>query len=57
MSNVIEGRFQQKRPTEVWTCNNCDGQHFYLNADGTVQCRGCQRIMERIEWIYREKTE
>jgi hypothetical protein len=44
--------FRVKKPELVWECN-CGGQHFYLNLDGTIQCRSCKLIRETIEWGYR----
>ena len=52
--NVIElAGFKAKRPEYVFECI-CGGQHFYLHADGTIECRSCKMICERIEWTYRE---
>jgi hypothetical protein len=44
--------FKAKKPELVWECQ-CGGQHFYLNLDGTVECRSCKLIRESIEWNYR----
>ena len=51
--NVIEADFCQKKPELVFECK-CGSQHFYLHADGTIECRSCKLIDERIEWMYRE---
>lgn len=54
MNNVTEiNRFRPKRMEEVFECS-CESQHFYLNADGTIECRSCKQIQERIEWIHRD---
>jgi hypothetical protein len=45
--------FKVKRPEYVFECV-CGSQHFYLNVDGSVECRSCKMICERIEWIYRD---
>jgi len=45
--------FRLKKPEYVWECS-CGGQHFYLNLDGSIQCRSCKLIRETIEWCYRE---
>lgn len=53
MSDVVSLEdFREKKPEMVFECK-CGGQHFYLHGDGTIQCRSCQHIMERIEWVYR----
>lgn len=44
--------FKPKKIEEVWECS-CGGQHFYLNKDGTIECRSCRLIRETIEWTYR----
>ena len=44
--------FRLKRPEMVWECT-CGGQHFYLNLDGSIECRSCKLIRETIEWCYR----
>jgi len=52
--NVIElHAFKPKQPEWVWECE-CTGQLFYLNRDGTIQCRSCTRVRETIRWGYRE---
>lgn len=45
-------QFRSKKPEMIWECQ-CGGQHFYLNNDGTIECRSCKRINETIEWIFR----
>lgn len=45
--------FREKKPEYVFECE-CGSQHFYMHCDGTVECRSCKRINERIEWMYRE---
>lgn len=53
--NVVElSDFREKRPEYVFECKACTGQHFYLHVDGTIECRSCKHISERIEWMYRE---
>jgi hypothetical protein len=45
--------FRQKKPEMVFECR-CGGQHFYLNNDGTIECRSCKLINETIEWVFRD---
>ena len=49
--------FRKKREELVFECSDCTSQLFYLNHDGTIECRGCKRIMESIEWRYRPGQE
>lgn len=52
--NVVElSEFRQKKPEYVFECK-CGSQHFFLNHDGTIECRSCKMISERIEWMYRQ---
>jgi hypothetical protein len=44
--------FRERKPELVFECS-CGSQHFYLNNDGTIECRSCKHICERIEWVYR----
>jgi hypothetical protein len=45
--------FRQKRPEWVFECT-CGSQLFFLHKDGTIECRSCKLIRERIEWVYRK---
>ncbi len=57
MSEIIELKnFRLKKPEFVWECN-CGGQMFYLNIDGTIECRSCKLVRETIEWCYRPGCE
>ncbi len=47
--------FHKKREEYVFECA-CGGQHFYLNVDGSVECRSCDRIIQKIEWNYRKES-
>lgn len=49
MGDVVEMQFKPRRPEFIWECR-CGGQHFYLNHDGTIECRSCKLINENIEW-------
>jgi hypothetical protein len=54
MENVTEiEKFRKKKAEMVWECD-CGGQHFYLNRDGTIECRSCKQIRESIEWVFRK---
>ncbi len=46
-------RFRKKQPECVWECP-CGSQLFYLQGDGAIQCRGCEHIMEALQWTYRD---
>ena len=46
--------FRQKKPEMVRECT-CGSQHFYLNSDGSIECRSCKLINESIEWVYRDE--
>ena len=48
--------FQVKRPEWVFECP-CSSQLFFLLHDGTIECRSCKHICERIEWVYRKGQE
>lgn len=53
MNDVVDlEQFRPKKPEMIWECR-CGGQHFYLNKDGTVECRSCKLINETIEWMFR----
>ena len=54
MSDVIE--FKPKRPEWVFECP-CGSQLFFLQHDGTIECRSCKTIKESIEWRYRPGQE
>jgi len=57
MSEIVDiADFRQKRPEYVFECK-CGSQHFYLQVDGVIECRSCKLIIERIEWMYREKPQ
>lgn len=45
-------QFRKKRAEYVFQCP-CGGQHFYLLVDGSIECRSCDRIIQKIEWNYR----
>ena len=45
--------FAIKRPEWVFECE-CSSQLFFLLHDGTIECRSCKQIRERIEWVYRK---
>lgn len=50
---VVEiAEFQVKRPEWVFECR-CGGQLFFLLHDGTIECRSCKLVSQRIEWTYR----
>lgn len=49
---IVMADFKAKKPELVWECS-CGGQMFYLNVDGTIQCRSCRLVRESIEWVYR----
>lgn len=53
MEVLVLDDFRPKKLEEVFECG-CGGQHFYINRDGTIQCRSCRLIKETIEWRYRE---
>lgn len=54
MAEVTDiSQFRQKKPEQVWACR-CGGQHFYLNDDGTIECRSCKLINETMEWRFRD---
>lgn len=44
--------FREKRPEYLFECK-CGSQLFFLHSDGTIECRSCKIICERIEWMYR----
>lgn len=46
-------RFKKRTPDFVFECP-CGSQHFYLHKGGEIECRGCNQIIQKIEWIYRE---
>jgi len=48
--------FKVKQPEWVFQCS-CSGQLFYLNHDGTIECRSCKMIRQSIEWTYRQGME
>lgn len=48
--------FRQRKPEFVFECP-CGSQHFYLVHDGCIECRSCKRIVEKIEWVYRNTKE
>ncbi len=53
MTEVIDlDDFRPKKVEMVWECR-CGSQLFFLQFDGSIQCRSCQQVMERIEWMYR----
>ena len=51
--NIIRPDFNAKRTAMVFECR-CDGQLYFLNHDGTIECRSCGLISQRIEWMYRK---
>lgn len=53
---VVRVDFSLKRPEWVFECQ-CGGQLFFLHHDGTIECRSCKLICERIEWTYRKGCE
>jgi hypothetical protein len=56
MSEVTDIKeFKRKKAEFVYECA-CGGQHFYLNKDGTVECRSCKQIVETLCWAYRQKN-
>jgi hypothetical protein len=53
MSEPIDiNDFKRKRPEWVFECT-CGSQLFFLNHDGTIECRSCKNIRESIECLYR----
>lgn len=48
--------FRKKQVEYVYQCP-CGSQHFYLNRDGTIACRSCELILEKVKWIYRSMKE
>lgn len=55
--NVVDLKdFREKKAELVFECV-CGGQHFYLHADGTIECRSCKLIRESIEWMYRAEQK
>lgn len=44
--------FKKKKTEWVFECT-CGSQLFFLQHDGTIECRSCKLIRESIEWIYR----
>lgn len=53
MGEIVDIEFRPKKAQYVFECL-CGGQHFYLHDDDTIECRSCNLISERIEWLYRE---
>jgi hypothetical protein len=45
--------FRVKKPEWVFECA-CGSQLFFLNHDGTIECRSCKHVCETIEWTYRK---
>jgi hypothetical protein len=54
MGEVHELPLRPKKPERVWECR-CGSQHFYLNHDGTIECRSCKLICEDLQWILRKQ--
>lgn len=55
MADIVDiDRFRPKKPDLVFECP-CDGQLFYLNIDGSIECRNCKMIIEKLEWFNREE--
>lgn len=53
-TKVVEiGEFHAKRPEWVFECK-CESQLFFLMHDGTIECRSCKLVNQRIEWTYRK---
>ncbi len=53
MTEVVDlDAFRPKKVELVWECS-CGSQLFFMQVDGSIQCRSCLHIMERIEWMYR----
>jgi len=54
IENVVDmSRFHEKRPEWVWECK-CSSQLFFLNKDGTIECRSCKTIPTSIEWVFKD---
>lgn len=57
MSEVTDiAQFRLKKPEWVFECA-CGSQLFFLQHDGTIECRSCKLCRENIEWIYRKGME
>jgi hypothetical protein len=44
-------KYRTKKPEHVWECN-CGGQLFWLNKDGTIECRSCKTVKTSLLWGY-----
>jgi rubredoxin len=51
VTNIVEfePRFKEKRKELVWECT-CGGQLFFLNIDGSIACRSCNRTRTSLSW-------
>ncbi len=45
-------RYRVPKVEYVFECA-CGGQQFYLHQHGAIECRDCQQIIEKLEWVYR----